>query len=113
MEKETNLSPWPDADPGKTHADKTNSKHFRFEFRKAVWPRIRPWYGANNVIYRLEQITEMKPMTFWFPFFSVRLKYFHFYCGWKPIPVAIDPAFYWNQLDWVKEKVNNYPCAGA
>lgn len=98
-----NYSPWPDADEGKTHADKTNSKWYRFEWRKATWPLVRPWYGANDVHYELNEIRWMSPITFWFPFFSVRLKYFHFYIGWKPIPVHLDDAFFWKKLWWAQE----------
>jgi hypothetical protein len=82
-----NYSPWPD--PG---------KWYRVEFRKGTWMLARPWYGAHNVQYQLNELTWLSPITFWFPFISVFNKYFHFYIGWKPIPPHVDNAFYWNKL---------------
>lgn len=82
-----NYSPWPDE--GKT---------MQFTWRKAVWTLARPWYGANNVIYTLRDLTRLFPITFWFPFFTFRNKWLHIYFGWKPIAPHLDPAFYWREL---------------
>lgn len=98
-----NLSPWPEV-----------GKRWRFEWRKATWMLARPWYGANNVKYELNELTWLSPITFWFPFISYTRGWngdkpvgFHFYLGWKPIPPHLDDAFYWNKLwivmEWIKE----------
>lgn len=98
-----NYSPWPE--PG---------KHWRFEWRKATWMLARPWYGANNVKYGLDELTLLSPITFWFPFLSYVHKWdgdkiagVHVYLGWKPIPPHLDDAFYWNKLwivrEWIKQ----------
>jgi len=87
-----NYSPWPD-----------EGKRWRFEWRKATWMLCRPWYGANNIQYDLNEMTWLSPITFWFPFVSFRSKTFHAYLGWKPIPPHLDPAFYWRKL-WIARK---------
>ena len=86
-----NYSPWPD-----------EGKRWRFEWRKAVWALARPWYGANNVIYTLPELTWFSPIAFWFPFVAYRSSKIHFYLGWKPITLD-DPAFYWRALFVVDE----------
>lgn len=81
-----NSSPWPD--PGRS---------VYFAWRKAVWALARPWYGYNNVRHELADIEWLSPLIFWYPFLSVRNRWFHFYIGWKPITLD-DPAFYWRDL---------------
>lgn len=73
-----------------------------FRFRRGVWALARPWYG----IMPLTALYWISPIRFWFPFFTLKTKYFHWYVGWKPIPLG-DPKFYWRDLDvvqqWIKE----------
>ena len=91
---ETNYSPWP-----------AEGKRTRFEFRRATWALARPWYNANGAKRTtLEDLVRIWPVTFWFPFFSVRTAYVHFYVGWKPINLS-DPAFYWRDLGHIQRLV--------
>jgi hypothetical protein len=88
---EQNYSPWP-----------ADGHRVRFQCRRATWALARPWYGANNVRHELKELRWLSPITFWFPFVSVRTRFIHFYIGWKPITLD-DPAFYWRDLDWARE----------
>lgn len=92
--------PWPD-----------EGKLFSFRWRKGVWLIVRPWYEANNVDYRLDDIWFLCQFKSWFPFFSWNLKWrgfgIHGYIGWKPIPVALDPAFDWSKLDVAQKHIRN------
>jgi hypothetical protein len=56
-----------------------------FRWRKATWCIIRPWYGYKNLFIPLTAVQFMLPITFWFPFLTIKTKYFHCYYGWKPI----------------------------
>lgn len=92
-----------------TQTDKTahpwppKGKMFEFRWRDAVWMPVRPWYEANNVDYKLEDIWFLALFKGKFPFFTYNIKFgkygIHGYIGWKPIPVALDPAFDWSKLD--------------
>lgn len=86
-----NYSPWPD-----------EGKRVRFEWRRATWALARPWYEMGGVQHELRELTWLSPLTFWFPFLSVRTRWVHFYLGWKPITLE-DPGFYWGELDWARE----------
>ena len=97
-----------DADQ-KAHPWPTADKWFEFRWRDAVWMVVRPWYEANNVNYKLEDIWFLAIFKGKFPFFTYNIKIngygIHGYIGWKPIPVALDPAFDWNKLDAAQKLV--------
>jgi len=95
---DTKSHPWPAA-----------GKWIEFRFRKGVWLIVRPWYEANNVQYKLEDIWFLAQFKSWLPFLTWNIKFMgygiHGYCGWKPIPVANDPAFDWNKLDVAQKHI--------
>lgn len=72
-----------------------------FRFRKATWCVVRPWYGYNNTFIPITAVRFMFPVHFWLPFLTIRTKWWHWYCGWKPISLD-DPGFYWRDLDVVQ-----------
>lgn len=94
--------PWPPA-----------GKQFEFRWREAVWMPVRPWYEANNISYDNKDIWFMALFKSKFPFFTWNIKInskfgsygVHGYIGWKPIPVAIDPAFEWNKLPMAQKYI--------
>lgn len=77
--------------------------------RRAVWMSVRPWYGANNVVFDALDTYRMFVLRFWFPFLCWDIKFkekgIHGYIGWKPIPVHADPAFYWRELRVARKAV--------
>lgn len=92
MTTDDRAHPWPE-----------DGKMFEFRWRKAVWMPVRPWYEANGAQYSLEDIWFLAVFKSWFPFFTYRIMWkgrdlIHGYIGWKPIPVANDPAFDWSKL---------------
>lgn len=90
-ETDKRFHPWP-----------PEGKSFEFRWRKATWCIVRPWYGYNSMFVPLTAVRFMFPVTFWFPFLTIRTKYFHCYYEWKPITLD-DPGFYWRDLDVVKQ----------
>lgn len=90
-ELDARAHPWP-----------ADGKLVNFRWRDAVWMPVRPWYEANNVDYHLEDIWFLAVFKGKFPFLTWNIKWrgfgIHGYIGWKPIPVALDPAFDWNKL---------------
>ena len=73
-----------------------------FRWRRATWCVVRPWYGYKNMFIPVTAVRFMFPIAFWFPFLTIRTKYFHCYYGWKPITLG-DHGFYWRDLDIVKK----------
>lgn len=74
-----------------------------FRLRRAVWISVRPWYKTGSLpSFGIINITRMFILRAWFPFLTYNFKIkgygIHGYIGWKPIPVANDPAFMWRDL---------------
>lgn len=68
-------------------------------FRRATWMRATPWYMAAGVQpFTGKDVSYFWTLRFWLPFLTWRTKWIHGYIGWKPIPVANDPAFGWRDL---------------
>jgi hypothetical protein len=94
-EGDSTSHPWP-----------PTGKQVQYRWREAVWMPVRPWYEANGAQFKLEDIWFLAVFKGKFPFFTWNVKFvfrgkeygFHGYAGWKPIPVALDPAFDWNKL---------------
>jgi len=83
---------------------------FDFRFRRAVWMRATPWYMASGVNkFTGKDVRYFQIFRFWFPFFTWNIKIkeygIHGYIGWKPIPVADDPAFGWRDLTEAKKAI--------
>lgn len=89
-----------------THPWPPTGKCIEWRWREAVWMPTRPWYGFNNKPFKTEDVWFMAVFKSWFPFLTWNVKWvwfgrelgFHGYVGWKPIPVALDPAFHWNMV---------------
>lgn len=72
-----------------------------FRFRRGVWALARPWYDLQYPSIPLTALHWFTPLRFWFPFLTIRTRWFHWYLGWKPITLE-DPAFPWRDLDIVR-----------
>ena len=91
--------PWPPA-----------GKWVEFRFRKATWMRATPWYKASGVPeFTGKDVTYFQIFRGWFPFLTWNIKIkgygIHGYMGWKPIPVANDPAFGWRDLTAAQQAI--------
>lgn len=90
-----------DADQ-KSHPWPPAGRCFEFRWRDAVWMPVRPWYEAGGADFKLGDIWFLAIFKGKFPFLTWNIKWrgfgIHGYAGWKPIPVADDPAFDWNKL---------------
>jgi hypothetical protein len=84
-------------------------KKIDLRFRPAVWVYVEPMYNENGAHHALSEVYRALFVLFWFPFFCWNLTYkgfgIHGYVGWKPIPVADDPAFFWRDLDVAKKYI--------
>lgn len=94
----------------KSHPWPAEGEWFNFRFREAVWFICRPWYAANNKWFNPSTIWFTLVLKFKVPFFTYNISLFgkeliHGYIGWKPIPVAHDPAFCWNVLPAAQELI--------
>lgn len=93
----------------KAHPWPEQGRVVEFRWRDAVWMPVRPWYEANGADFHLEDIWFLALFKGKFPFLTWNVKFgkygFHGYLGWKPIPVALDPAFDWSKLDAAKKYI--------
>lgn len=88
------------------HPHPPKGKWFEWRWREAVWMPTRPWYGFDNKPFKAEDVWLMLVFKGLFPFFTYNIKTtiwgkefgVHGYIGFKPIPVADDPAFHWNTV---------------
>lgn len=82
-----------------------------FRWRRAVWMSVRPFYKQGHMPpFGLADLTRIFILRAWFPFITYRIVWFgreiiHGYIGWKPIPVAKDPAFMWRGLTAAQQAI--------
>jgi hypothetical protein len=72
--------------------------------------RATPWYKASGVPeFTGKDVTYFQIFRGWFPFLTWNIKIkgygIHGYMGWKPIPVANDPAFGWRDLTAAQQAI--------
>lgn len=86
-------------------------KWTEFRFRRAMWAECGPMYNQKGEDWHLSDLLRVILMRGYYPFLCWNIKFkgygIHGYMGWKPIPVANDPAFFWRELKYAQKAINN------
>lgn len=82
-----------------------------FRWRRAVWAEVAPMYNQAGEDWQLIDMIRLILMRGIYPFLTWNFgtvfgREFKGYIGWKPISPKNDPAFYWRNLAFARQMID-------